>query len=213
MDRYKITFDTWNKLASIYQEKFMDLDLYDDSYDLFCQHITKSNPSILEIGCGPGNITKFLLSKRPGFDIEAIDVAPNMIKLAKKNNPKASFKVMDCREISSLNKKYDAVICGFCIPYLSKNDCEKLIADCSFLLNKGGILYLSAIEDHYKKSGYETGSSGDITYVYYYQKDYLEERLLANNLNLINIIRIKYPKKNDIQVHLIMMASRTALLT
>ena len=95
MDNYKETFETWNKLASLYQDWFMDLDLYNDTYDFICNSITKENAKILDIGCGPGNITKYLLSKRPDFDIYGIDIAPNMIELAEKNNPAASFAVMD----------------------------------------------------------------------------------------------------------------------
>lgn len=41
MDRYKETFETWNKVAIRYQEKFMDLDLYNESYDLICNSIQK----------------------------------------------------------------------------------------------------------------------------------------------------------------------------
>ena len=54
MDKYKITFETWDKVAAAYQDKFMDLNLYDDTYDIFCCYISKLNPGILEIGCGPG---------------------------------------------------------------------------------------------------------------------------------------------------------------
>ena len=54
MDSYKETFETWNKIAVLYQDKFMDLDLYDDTYDAFCEQIAKINPTILEIGCGHG---------------------------------------------------------------------------------------------------------------------------------------------------------------
>ena len=103
MDRYKETFETWNKMASLYQVKFMDLDLYNDSYDIICKSITKKGASILEIGCGPGNITRYLLSQRPDYNILGIDIAPNMIALAQKNNPTAKFKVMDCRRIGELN--------------------------------------------------------------------------------------------------------------
>ena len=65
MDRYKETFDTWNRIAVLYQDKFMDLDLYNETYDYICDSISKVNPKILEIGCGPGNIAKYLLAKRP----------------------------------------------------------------------------------------------------------------------------------------------------
>jgi 2-polyprenyl-3-methyl-5-hydroxy-6-metoxy-1,4-benzoquinol methylase len=175
----------------------MYLDLYDDTYDKFCNLIIKQNARIFEIGCGPGNITKYLLSKRPGFYIEAIDAAPNMVKLAKENNPAANFTIMDCREISKLNERFDAIICGFCMPYLSREDCNKLISDCSFLLHNGGILYFSTIEGDYNNSGYETNSSGEFKmYVYYHEESYLQEELEKNNFKLEDLTR-KYYTKSD----------------
>lgn len=139
MDTYKETFDTWNKVAKLYQEKFMNLDLYDDTYDTFCEQVNIENSTILEIGCGPGNITKYLLNKRPDFRIEGIDILPNMIELAKANNPTADFKVMDCREIDKLQSKFDGIICGFCFPYLSEFDSSKLVKGCGNLLNDKGV--------------------------------------------------------------------------
>ncbi|HEX6915309.1 MAG TPA: class I SAM-dependent methyltransferase [Chitinophagaceae bacterium] len=181
MDSYQITFDTWNKGARLYQEKFMDLDLYNDTYDRFCGLIEKESPAVFEIGCGPGNITKYLLSKRPDFRIEAIDIAPNMIELARANNPAARFAVMDCRQIDSLTAKYDAIIAGFCMPYLSKEDNAKLIKDCSALLHNGGILYFSTIKGDYGNSGYRTASTGDECYIYYYDEDFFLSKLERNS--------------------------------
>ena len=129
MNRYKETFETWNKVALLYQDKFMDLDLYNETYDFVCNSIIKNKAKILEIGCGPGNITKYLLAKRPDFDIYGIDIVPNMIELAKRNNPTANFSIMDCRKISTLTTKFDGIICGFCLPYLSQTESAKLVAD------------------------------------------------------------------------------------
>src|SRR5690606_15303176 len=109
MDKDKETFETWNKIAALYQEKFMMMDLYDESYDFICSSIQKENAKILEIGCGPGNISKYLLSKRADFDILGIDIAPNMIELARKNNPSAKFMLMDSRQIHTLKSKYDGI--------------------------------------------------------------------------------------------------------
>jgi trans-aconitate methyltransferase len=89
MDRYKETFETWNKVASLYQDKFMNLDLYNETYDFICNSMVKDKSRLLEIGCGPGNISKYLLNKRPDYTIFGIDVAPNMVELATKNNPTA----------------------------------------------------------------------------------------------------------------------------
>ena len=52
----------------------------------FCEMIVRHNAQVLDVGCGPGNITKFLLSRLPNLEILGIDVSPNMLDLAKKNN-------------------------------------------------------------------------------------------------------------------------------
>src|SRR4030095_12586476 len=110
MDRYQETIESWNKHASLYQQMFMDLDIYNETYDFVCNNLLQNDPNILELGCGPGNITKYLLSKRPDFNITGIDVAPNMIELAKANNPTANFIVMDIRQINQLPAKFEGII-------------------------------------------------------------------------------------------------------
>ncbi|MBK8044287.1 MAG: isoprenylcysteine carboxylmethyltransferase family protein [Haliscomenobacter sp.] len=62
MDPYQITLHSWGKVASVYQDYFMDLDLYNDTYDAFCQAVYKPGARIFEIGCGPGNITRYVLA-------------------------------------------------------------------------------------------------------------------------------------------------------
>ena len=86
MNSYKETSETWNKVAKIYESSFMDVDLYNESYDYYCNLIPKKEGKILEIGCGPGNITKYFLKHNPKLQITGIDIAPNMILLAK-NQP------------------------------------------------------------------------------------------------------------------------------
>jgi 2-polyprenyl-3-methyl-5-hydroxy-6-metoxy-1,4-benzoquinol methylase len=124
----------------------MDLDLYNDTYDRFLDLIIKINATILEIGCGPGNITKYLLLQNSNIIIKGIDVLENMVDLAKLYNPLAGFDVMDSPRIDSLKVKFDAIVCGFGIPFISQSDCSKLITDCSNLLNESGILYISFVE-------------------------------------------------------------------
>lgn len=213
MDRYKETFETWNKVASLYQEKFMDLDLYNDTYDSICNLITKDKAKLLEIGCGPGNITKYLLSKRPDLNILGIDIAPNMIELAKKNNPTASFAIMDSRHISNLETKYDGIVCGFCLPYLSHTDSEIFIADCYNLLLENGYLYLSFVEGNPNKSGFQVGSSGDRTYFYFYNLDDLTEQLKKNNFELIKVFKVNYKNtENKKDIHTILTAKKKTII-
>lgn len=196
MDRYKITFETWDKVAELYEDKFMNLDLYNDSYDIFCSLIKKSNANIFEIGCGPGNITKHLVSARAEFKIVAIDVSPNMIHLAKINNPTVHFSVMDCRNINTITEKFDGIICGFCIPYLSAKDSSSLIKESSRLLNKDGILYFSTIKGDYNQSGLKAASTGDCSYVYYYNEDYFQMELDSNDFRLVDLLEKKFTKSD-----------------
>ena len=209
MNSDKETFETWNKVAQIYQDKYMSLDLYNASYDLFCDLITQNNPRVLDLGCGPGNITKYMHSKRPDFKIDAIDIAPNMIELARKNCPEVDCKVMDIRLINQLQSKYDGIICGFCIPYISKAELTQLIKDSNQLLSKSGILYLSFVDGEYSASGYQVGSSGDRTYFYYHSLVEVTKELEIQEFKILNLIPVLYAKSDDTkEIHTIIIAQK-----
>jgi 2-polyprenyl-3-methyl-5-hydroxy-6-metoxy-1,4-benzoquinol methylase len=209
MDKYQTTFATWDSLASRYQEKFMDLHLYDETYSTFCGLVAQPGANVLEIGCGPGNITRYLLSQRPDYRIDAIDVAPAMVKLAQANNPTARCQVMDAREIGRLPQKYEATLCGFCMPYLAKEDCAKLIQDCAFLLTRGGIFYFSTIEGAYEDSGWGTSSTGESMFLHYYQEAFFQEELKRNNFEVVEIRRVEYaPSAGTPATHLVIIARK-----
>lgn len=209
LDKNKVTYETWNKVASLYEEKVKDFELYNDSYDIFLGQIDKTGAKVLEIGCGPGNITNYLLKKRPDLEVEGIDMSPNMIALAKKNNPTAKFKVMDCRNLDLSETKYDSIIIGFCMPYLSRAEISKLIKYCYSILTKNGSLYFSTIEGDYNNSRFETGSSGDKVYVYYHDEQFLRKVLEDKHFKLHKFMRKDYKKSEKInQQHIIMIAKK-----
>lgn len=207
MDKYKETFQTWNKVAHLYQDKFMDLDLYNESYDFICNSVAKNKAKVLDVGCGPGNISKYLLAKRPDFDILGIDVAPNMIELAKKNNPSAEFIVMDSRNSNEIESKFDAVICGFCLPYLSESDTEKLVQDCYNLLNENGLLYISFVEGNPEESGFISSSSGERVFFHFHDLNELQKLLTSSGFEKQNVIKVEYPKsENEVEIHTIVIS-------
>lgn len=192
MDKTKQAVEIFDKYAMQYQEKFMNVDLYSESLDLFCKHVNQLDAKILELACGPGNITKYLLGKRPDFKITGLDLSPNMIALAKSNNPEAEFLIMDCRTINTLHERYDAIVCGFCLPYLSKEETIQLIRDCSLLMHKKGIIYISTMEDDYNKSGYRKSSSGEELYLYYHQAEDLTDTLIDHGFRILYLQRKEY---------------------
>jgi len=193
MDKTQNAVAIFDKHAQMYQDKFMNVDLYADTLDVFCQHIPMQNAEVLELACGPGNITHYLLQKRPDLKMFGTDLAPNMLELAKINNPSAEFQLLDCRDIDKLDKKYDALMVGFCLPYLSKDETRKLIKDAHALLNIGGVLYLSTMEADYGTSGIRYSSTGDAMYMYYYLADDLLEILKENDFQIIDLQRKTTP--------------------
>ena len=185
------TINTWNNLAALYKEQFMHLNLYDEGYDFICQSVAKNKAKILEVGCGPGNIAKYLLAKRPDFDLFGIDLAPNMVALAAELNPTARFSVMDCRAISQLNDKFDAIIGGFTLPYLSTLERKKLLVDAYQLLHPNGLLYLSYVAGEPAASGFKTSSNGRV-YFHYFKEATLLMEINALGYEAIKTFKVQF---------------------
>lgn len=201
----------FNQVAHRYVEKYMDVGAYADGLEAFCEQIKTPNARILDIACGPGNITRFLLSKRPDFQILGIDLADEMLGLAERNNPSASFQNMNATAIKSLRPGYDGIICGFGLPYLSKEEAIQLIFDAASLLTLRGTLYLSTMEGNYAQSGYIGSSEGgdQRLYTYYHQADYLLAALeQAGFTQIAHHIQQSSPKEGQTVRDLIISASR-----
>ena len=179
----------FNKYAEEYQNRFMNVALYKDSLNTFCDMITQKSPNVLDIACGPGNFAKYLLSRRPDLLLLGLDLAPKMIDLAKRNNPNAHFEVMDCRSINKLVQKFHAVICSFCLPYISRDDVNHLLHNIGNLLFEKSVLYISTIDGNYANSRYEKSSQGDLVFIHYYNEAYLIKELKKNGFSISNISR------------------------
>ena len=181
MDPYLETIRTFDSQAIGYQQKYMDVTHYSEGLSALTSILPK-DAVVLEAGCGPGNVTRFLLNMRPDLKILATDAAPAMLELARKNNPDAILQQVDAREIHQLSGRFDAIICAFLLPYLSMDDTIKLMKDCYQLLNPGGHLYLSTMEGDYSTSGYRFSSDGKHRcFQYFYPADVLRQLLLDNN--------------------------------
>ena len=208
-DRYIETHKTWNIVAQLYEDKFMELELYNDTYVRFCELLSKPNASVLEIGCGPGNITRHLQELNPNLKILASDVSKNMVELTKKNNPTAEVHILDCRHLAKITEKFEGIVCGFTVPYLEQADLLKFIKDCSQSLNMGGILYLSFVEGNYSDSRFISGSSGDRTYFYYHDFETVKQALELNNMVIVESCKKEYKKSDEsIEMHTILNAKR-----
>jgi ubiquinone/menaquinone biosynthesis C-methylase UbiE len=209
-DTSKLAAEVFNACAEQYQSKFMNLDNYHDTFDFFCDTILPQQAKVLDIACGPGNITQYLLKKRPDLNILGIDLAPVMVELAKNNNPSANFRVMDGRNINSLDQTFDALICGFCLPYLNRRESTQLIADAAGMLNPGGVFYLSTMEGDYEQSGWKASSDGKhSTFTHYYAHKDLLTALERMGFEQLKTYRKEYKEANGtITIDLIIISQK-----
>jgi len=184
------TAKIFGKYAKAYEDKFMDVTFFSDTYDRFLGYLPSNKSIILDIGCGPGNITKYLLDNNPELNVFGIDIAEEMLQLAKNNNPSANFKLMDCKNIHNINTSFDGIMSGFCLPYLSKEEVSTFIKNSYYLLNTKGILYISTMEDSYENSKEVGPSSGEneSIYTHYYPEDYLKNVLHKNGFKILEIV-------------------------
>ena len=87
--------------------------------DFIEEIIGESKPKkILEVGCGTGNYTKILVDR--GYEVTAVDVSEDMLKLA---SEKCDCEVIkgDIRDIT-LNEKFDTCIAMFAVMgYITEN--------------------------------------------------------------------------------------------
>lgn len=133
-----------------------------------------------------------------------------MIALAQKHNPNARFDVMDVRHINLLTTIYDAIVCGFCVPYLSQSDNEKLLKDCNQLLHSNGLIYLSFVEGDYANSGYHTSNNRDKIYFYFHSEAYLKSILVKQNFNLLKIFHFEYKRnESEVELHTVMIGRKS----
>lgn len=192
LDPCLITAQTFDSAAHIYQDKFMDISRYHNGLTLFCEKLSNEKTRLLELGCGPGNVTRYLLNKRPDFQILATDLAPNMLKLAQENCPEIETQILDCRQLDTLESQFDAIVAAFCLPYLDKNDVSALFKSMKTTLKPKGVIYLSTMEGDYRLSGKQTSSSGNSVYTYYHNGDELAEMLKQQSFSIIDLTRQDY---------------------
>jgi len=184
MDPNKISVSTFNELASLYAEKYMDVDLYNDTYDVLSELLPKA-ARVLELGAGPGMISRYLIRKRADLDIMATDASQAMLDIAAKQHPKISTQLLDCRELEKHGNIYEAVVAGFCLPYLSKEECIKLFSDVYACLSDQALFYLSIIDRDHQDSGLQTSkNTGRSVYQYYYREEDLE-KMWAGNFSVL----------------------------
>ncbi len=102
---------------------------------------------VLDAGCGTGNLTRRLLRRlNDAGRVIAVDVSPEMIRLAREKNPdsRARFRVEDLRHLSAGDGELDRVICFSMWPHVAEP--ERALEEIYRVLKPGGRLHVWHID-------------------------------------------------------------------
>ncbi len=113
MSKTEINKSYFDNLAKTRIKYRKSKSYYWNSITKYCDYFCHSESSVLEIGCGTGE----LIYNIKGSKKVGIDFSENMISEAKKQFPDANFRLMDAENIL-INEKFDVIILSNLIGYL-----------------------------------------------------------------------------------------------
>jgi len=97
--------DYFNKIASERDKWKRRNKYYHRDIEKLLNFLVPEDSSVLEIGCGTGDILNCLKSEKK----IGIDISPQMVAVAKKKYPGLEIEVMDVENLT-LERKYDYIV-------------------------------------------------------------------------------------------------------
>ena len=157
IDKSAIAIKAYDNVVDEYIEYFNTKNLnggvqFQKEIDYIVSNL-EDGSKILDMGTAIGDYPRFLTEKcDKNFNVIGIDSSNNMLDKARINAPKASFEVMDIRNLKFEPNTFDAVICFAILTYVDDDNCIKVLDNVDNILKSGGLLAINVLE---QKDGFE----------------------------------------------------------
>lgn len=146
MSEIKKSLEYWDKW---YQEHKDDEIKIDDWLDLFQPTIKKVETQILDLGCGSGNDTLYLMNQ--GKQVISCDQSPAALEnIRKKINGVYDTKCFNMLDGMPFNSNtFDFIVADLCLHYFREKDTKEILKEISRILKRDGHLAfrLNSIND------------------------------------------------------------------
>jgi ubiquinone/menaquinone biosynthesis C-methylase UbiE len=150
MQDKKNVIDCYDKTANNYADKFID-ELSKKHFDrLLLRSFANENKDkgkIIDLGCGPGQTTKFLFDCGMK-DIAGTDISSKMIDVAKNINPQISFETADMLKLQYADQTFGAAIAFYSIVHFTYDQVKIAFKEIARVLkNEGQFLFSFHVGD------------------------------------------------------------------
>ncbi len=154
---------TYNKIAKDWHKNHQQDDWWVEGVDKFIS-LLKQGSVVLDIGCGGGTKTKYLVNK--GLKVFGIDFSEKMIGIAKREVPEADFLTMDLRDVNDLEENFDGIFVQAVLLHFPKKEIRDVLKKIINKLKDGGYLYIAVKETKSGQPEEEIKIENDYGYQY-----------------------------------------------
>jgi len=78
----------------------------------------ESPADVVDLGCGPGNLTRLLADRWPAASVRGVDTSPQMIEAALRDAPGLDFEIADLRDWVGRGEEVDVVVSNATLQWL-----------------------------------------------------------------------------------------------
>jgi 2-polyprenyl-3-methyl-5-hydroxy-6-metoxy-1,4-benzoquinol methylase len=188
-DKSKQAALIYNNMAEEYTSLFWEDHSDDPETDQFLKLLSPRG-TILDAGCGPGNISRYLVSK--GFSVIGVDFSEELIKIAQKKVPQAVFHVMDMRKLEFLENSFNGIYSAYSFMHIPNEDVLLTLKEYRKVLRPDGALFLSAKEGEGESYLEEPLANNELCYFNFYNSDWLTGQIEIAGFIIKKLVK-KYP--------------------
>ena len=183
------TIESYDKNVKEFSKKFKDSMDLEKRYE-FQRFIDLLNDKkILDLGCGSGEHSLFF--KEKGFNITAVDLSENMIKICKEKNLDAF--VMDIENLNFKEKSFDGIWAVSSLLHIPKQKMKEILKKLNSILKDNGILYV-CVKKGEGEQLIKDNFSNTSRFFSFWQKDEMK-KTFENYFALIESKKAELPNK------------------
>lgn len=175
--------ETYDQIAKAYTNLYFDDTKELPYFDSLIKNLNTSS-KILDIGCGPGQFSKYFSEK--GFYIEGIDISNEMLEIAKAKVPNVSFKKMDMRELTYKDSTFDAIFAAYSLIHIPSNEIDRVLIEIRRVLKPNGYALFIMQQGESDHVVDEPLAKGERIFLNLFTKERILKYITKNGFELIN---------------------------